>query len=267
MDIKNTDNKCNLKCAFNYNYSETTIQSIINPAKISLKFGTPSIAPVKFNGVEYTPIGATIQYPSSTTYNGVQADGELIILHSANMEKNLIVSIPINTSSVSKPPVLDDIINQTATLLPKTAYTNLTIPSFSVGAFIPKGTFFFADLDKGYTIYYGLDNTLFMSTETMDKLKQIVINPAPSGTVISSELFYNSDGSNLPSEGGADFNFLECDQVYEETVAVDEKNSGPTVIQTLLMNPTFVLALEIVVAVICILGVLYFAVQYIKNNT
>jgi hypothetical protein len=265
MDIKNTDNKCNLKCTFNYNYSETTIQAIINPAKISLKFGTPSIAPVKFNDVEYTPIGATIQYPSSTTYNGVRADGELTILHSANMNKNLIISIPINTSSVSKPPVLDDIIGQTATLLPKTAYTNLTIPSFSVGAFVPKGTFFFADLDKGYTIYYGLDNTLFMSSESMDKLKQIVINPAPSDPSISAELFYNSDGSNLPSEGGADFNFLECDQVYEEEVAVTDSNSGPSALQTWLQNPTFVLVLEIVVAVIFILGLLYAAVKGVQS--
>lgn len=249
MDIKHTTSVCGLKCAFNFNYPETTIQSFLATNKIILKFGAPAIKPVKFNNTEYTPSQATIMYPSKNLYNGVRADAEISIIHVADYQKRLVIRIPIATASITKPSTLDDIITQTATLLPKTAFVNLKIPSFTLEDYVPKGPFYFSENQNFYEIYYGLDNSLSLSKETMQKMKEILMEVTNFDTLTEGfttnsdssdgELFYNSDGANLPSNGGEDFNFMQCEQVYEEEVPSSSGDPGPSpFLKAFAGNPT-----------------------------
>jgi hypothetical protein len=267
MDIKNTKNKCDLKCSFNFNYGETTIQSIITNSSIIIKPGKPSINPVKFNDFEYAPTTASITYPSSTTYNGVTADAEFTIVHSANLQKGLVIRIPISVGSITKPQPLEEIINQTSKLLPKISYTNLNIPSFSFEEFVPKGPFYFSETSASYNIYYGLENSLFITDEMMTTLKQIVISPFKSNMDNLGELFYNSDGSNLSTNGsgGSNFNFLECEQYYEEDIPVTSIDGGSTILQKMASNPNYVKGFFISIVVILGLAFFYFIYKSISN--
>lgn len=266
MDIKNTDNKCDLKCSFNFNYGETTVQTLLMNSRLLIKCGTPSVKPVKFNDFEYTPAGASITYPSETKYNGITADAEMSIVHTADLQKPLIVKIPISAGSITKPQLLEEIITQTANLLPKTSYTNLNIPSFSFESFVPKGPFYFSETNSSYTIYYGLDNSLFLSDETMTKLKQIVISPETYNETDVGELFYNSDGSNLTTNGslGADFNFLECEQYYEEEMPIDVDNN-PSLFEKLVSNPTIVSYIRVITFSIIAIIFAWYLYNYITN--
>jgi hypothetical protein len=239
MDIKETDNKCNLKCAFNFNYDVITVQAMLLNTFIQLKLEAPSIKPVKFNDIEYTPSELYIVHPSNTKYNGVTTDAEIYIVHTANLQKILIVCIPIAVASVTKPTVLDSVINQTAELQPKTGYVNLNIPNFSLEPFVPKGAFYFKETNSVYVISYGLDSALSLSTKTFDTLKQIVINPY-KGDSYEGELFYNSQGSNLQVNGGADFGFFECDEYYETEIDQTDMNISPPIFVKLGANPIFI---------------------------
>lgn len=267
MDIKNTDNKCDLKCSYSFNYGEVSIQSVLMNSRLVIKCGKPSVAPVKFNDTDYFPISASIYYPSETKYNGVTADAEIEIVHTADLQKNLSVKIPISISSISKPPVLEEVINQTANLLPKTGFTNLNIPSFSFESFVPKGPFYFSETISSYNIYYGLENSLFLTDDLMSKLKKIVISPAtPNITNELGDLFYNSDGSNLSTNGssGADFNFMECEQYYEEDVPVSG-SSEPNVFEKMWKNPTFLTVGGYVLACLLVLFLLYAFLHSIRG--
>jgi hypothetical protein len=257
MDIKNTDKTCDLKCAFNFNYQETTVQSLLTQISINLKLGSPAIKPVKFNNVEYSAAGATLIYPSYTTYNGIQADAEIIITHLADLQKPLEVHIPISFSSTTKPSTLDAIVTQTATLLPKTAYTNLTIPSFTLAPYVPKGPFYYAEAFNKDNIYYGLDDSLSLSNETSTKLKEIMLPMKMPSPRSLPDLYYNQDGSNLVSEGGEDFNFLECEQYYEEEVPVSS-GGEPNVFDKMFGNPTFRMVSMIVLALLLAGFVIFF---------
>jgi hypothetical protein len=263
MDIKSTDNTCDLKCAFNFKYQETTIQSYLTTNSIYLRFGSPAIKPVKFNNVEYTPISGTLSYPSTTTYNGIKADGEFTITHIADLHKPLVIHIPVSFSSTTKPLTLDAIVTQTATLLPKTNPTNLTIPSFSLEPYVPKGPFYYGDSSQRDEIYYGLDNSLSLSNETSRKLQEIMV--AMQGSSLSSlpDLYYNADGSNLPSEGGSDFNFMECEQYYEEEVPVSSGNE-PNIFDKMWRNPTIAMVGAFMLAIFLVGLVLYVFFHSIK---
>jgi hypothetical protein len=263
MDIKNTDKTCDLKCAYSFNYQETTVQSLLTQNAIYLKLGSPAIKPVKFNNVDYTAAMATLIYPSYTTFNGIQADGEFIITHLADLQKPLEVHIPISFTSTTKPSTLDAIVTQTATLLPKTAYTNLTIPSFTLGPYVPKGPFYYAEAFNKENIYYGLDDSLSLSNETATKLKEIMVAmklPSPQSL---PDLYFNADGSNLVSEGGEDFNFLECEQYYEEEVPVSS-GGDPNVFDKMFGNPIVRMVGVGAMAVILACLVIYAVNNFIK---
>ena len=265
MNITTTTNVCDSKCTFNYNYSTTTIQSIITSGNITLKPGTQSVPPVNFNGNTYNVSKITITYPSSINFHGTPADGAIEITHTSTTSYNpLIVVIPFNQASTTNPPVLDSIIQQTATLLPKTAYTNLNIPNFSLQSIIPNGPFYFSESSNYYMIYYGLESALSISNKTYQQLKTIVVTPTPPFQSTSQiELFYNPDGSNLPSNGGSDFGYLECQEEYSEDVTGNTQTSPgpPSQLATLFQNPTVQQGLWIVFYVICsvmvIIGLYY----------
>ena len=269
MNITTTKKNCDLKCRFNHNYSNTTIQSIITSSNITLKLGTQSVPPVHFNDNTYNVSKITITYPSSIKFHGNPADGAIEITHTSTTSYNpLIVVIPFNQSSATNPQVLDSIIHQTATLLPKTAYTNLNIPNFSLQSIIPNGPFYFSESDKYYMIYYGLESALSISNETYQQLKKIVITPTKPLTSTSEiELFYNPDGSNVASTGGSDMGYLECQEQYSEEVPdnVETSPGPPSQIAKFFENPKVQEILWIIFYVIC--SVILIVMLYYAFNT
>jgi hypothetical protein len=218
MNITQTRNTCTQKCAFSFNYSETSIKTIIRSNSLSISFSQPNIPSVKFNGNEYNARTADIRYPSSNKYNGIKSDAEIIISHvSTTSNKPLIVFIPIAISSNSRPLILDKVINETAKLMPKTTFVNLSISDFTLNDIVPKGPFYFSDVGNEFYISYDLNESLSLSSQTFETLKKIVIKPLNVSYLNDYELFYNNEGSNVEYNGGSDFNFMQCEEVYEES--------------------------------------------------
>jgi hypothetical protein len=85
------------------------------------------------------------------------------------------------------------------------------------------------------------------------------------GSSLSSlpDLYYNADGSNLPSEGGSDFNFMECEQYYEEEVPVSSGNE-PNIFDKMWRNPTIAMVGAFMLAIFLVGLVLYVFFHSIK---
>lgn len=266
MNITQTTNTCTQKCAFSFNYPETSIQTVLTTNILSISMSQPNIPSVKFNGNEYNARTAEIRYPSSKKYNGVKADGEIAIIHISTTSNNrLIVFIPITTASNTKPLILDNIINETAKLLPKTSYVNLSITNFTLNDIVPKGPFYFSEQPSVYHIMYDLNQSLSLSSQTFATLKNIVINTSTvSSFYDDSELFYNNEGSNISETGGSDFNFMQCEEVYEESSSQSVSISFPALLG-LWDNPTARTILLYVVYMIVALMVCYILYKVVNN--
>jgi hypothetical protein len=259
MNITQTSNHCTQKCSFSFNYPDVSVKSIIKRESIDISMTQPNIAAVKFNGNEYNATNASISYPSSNTYNGVKADAEITIFHrSLTNHLPLIVTIPIASASNTKPMIFDDIINQTAKLLPKTDYVNLSVSKFTLEDIVPKGSFYFTENNNSYNIVYDLGQSLSLSSSTFETLKKIVIYPRKTVNLTSNpDLFYNEEGSNVPSNGGSDFNFLQCEEVYEEESSNNSQTISIPALQSLWINPTNRMTLLYVLCIIVSIGILY----------
>lgn len=114
---------------------------------------------VSFYGTQYVPSEIRIYSPSLHTYNGSNADAELLIIHTPSSSGNssilgspangLIVSVPISFNSNSTNPDLAAIIQTSNTINVNTISINPSVPmNYDVNAnnFIP---------NKPFYVYYG----------------------------------------------------------------------------------------------------------------
>ena len=128
----------------------------------SIKCNASNSSAITFSGIKYTPTEIRIYAPSLHTYNGVAADGEMLIVHSPNGNNNssnssnssnpnagLIVSIPIMISSSSANSDLTAIFKAMNSINSSTIALNASAPindNINVNSFIPA---------KPYYVYYG----------------------------------------------------------------------------------------------------------------
>ena len=97
-----SDGTCELKCeySFSYNNSDTSVTN--NGDYLELTYDQASVAPVKFNDSSYRVDSIRIYQPSLHTFDGNNADAEIVIKHSGD-SGNLLVCVPvIKSSSVTK---------------------------------------------------------------------------------------------------------------------------------------------------------------------
>ena len=134
---------CDLKCNYQPNYKTTTITGSNKGEYLRYAFAPSNTPPVVFNSDQYNVSDMRLYSPSLHTYNGQQADGELIIKHTnVTQNEQLLVCIPI-LSGASSAGVADSIISQVALKAPaKNAQTDIRQPSFSISNLIPKSGFY-----------------------------------------------------------------------------------------------------------------------------
>ena len=100
-------NSCNLKCAYSFDYNDSTTSITNSPdGYLSMTYDNPpssfgSNAQVTYNSKPYNVSSIRFYHPSLHTYkylnsSNVNADGEMIIIHNSTSEnKKLLVCIPI----------------------------------------------------------------------------------------------------------------------------------------------------------------------------
>jgi len=261
MNITQTSNKCTQKCTYSFNYPETSIRTVLSSSSLNINITPPNVPSVKFNGNDYNATRMILVYPSTNTYNGVKADAEAIIYHvSTTVNKPLIVSVPISAASNTKPLIMNEIINQTAKLLPKTNYVNLKVENFSLNDFVPDSQFYYTETSQLHYIMYDLNQSLSLSSDIFATLKKIVITPYVTTIELPTEpeLFYNNEGPNTKITGGQDFNFMQCEEVYEEETSTQPSSmvSSP-IISQLTNNPKLLTAVMYSVGMIISILLLY----------
>ena len=224
INISSTDytDDCSLKCLLRYNYPRvpaTTIQNEGNHLAVSY-----DKVKVNYNNNDLRVEGIRIYTPSLHTYNGVHADGEMIITH-MDMGISLLVCIPIVISSAKNNASknLQYIISQAASRTPNVGEKAvISIKNFTLNSFIPKksplysyeATLPYAPCNGShqYVVFMPDNSPVFMSSQTMAVLKKIIL--AHDSTIKpSSEYFFNKRGAIFTdpnSDDGDDDIYIEC---------------------------------------------------------
>ena len=98
---QNIAGTCNYKCAFSFDYPVSSCTATNAGNNITLSY-TDSTSPVTFNKTKYNITSCYIYSPSLHSYNNVQADAELFIMHTPTSGgQGLMVCIPISTNGTS----------------------------------------------------------------------------------------------------------------------------------------------------------------------
>ena len=96
FQVKITQDDCSLKCLFKYNYPRVPATTITNNGNY-LEISYDKVQ-VKYNNSTLLVQGMRLYTPSLHTFDGVRADGELVINH-MDMGISLLVCVPIVISS------------------------------------------------------------------------------------------------------------------------------------------------------------------------
>lgn len=261
ISAKNIAGKCDLKCSYNFKYSESNSVAKNNGVMINLTYDSRSIPPVVYNNEKYTVGNISIVSPSIHIFNGVNKPGEIIITHNPEKGGNILeVCIPFTSSSESSTAsqIITEIIKKVATNAPSEGdTTNLNISRFNLQDIIPRKPFFaYSFQSKDYIVYGDLDS-IPLSSSTLETLKKI-IKPFPLPTP-GDKLFYNSRGPTTGIQIG-DGIYISCQPTGssdELTEVVYDKMETNMDLSNIFKNPIIGKIITIAIGLILFILIFY----------
>lgn len=141
----NVQGKCDLKCSYNFKYTESNTTAKNEGVMISLTYDNSTVSPVMYNNQKYNVSKIQITCPSIHTFNGSTTDAEIIIEHTpVKGGPKLFVGIPIKSSSDSSTAsnLITELVQSVATNAPAHGdSTNLNISGFTLENIVPKNHF------------------------------------------------------------------------------------------------------------------------------
>lgn len=229
---------CDIRCAYTYNYKESTTNVKKHTEYISMSYETTAVAPVTYNNTGYNVSTVRIYRPSIHTYGSKSADAEMIIIHTPLAGGNpLLVCIPIMQSSVINQATenldfLTDVLSRSG---------DTTIPDFyTLNTFVGSKPFYtytgsmFNACDKtvDYIVFRPSDYSINISQYSFNVLKDLIVENKyqPSNvtnTTTPPPLFYNSKGPNA---------IVSKDEIYIDCKPVNKSEE-----EMLLSTPMYVL--------------------------
>jgi carbonic anhydrase len=262
ISIKNITGNCDLKCSYEFKYSESNSTAKNNGTMISLTYDSVSVPQVVFNKQNYNVGNIMITAPSIHNFNGASLPGEIIISHNPVKGGNsLNVCIPFKDSSESSSAstIITDIINKVASNAPSSGNsTNLNM-IFNLDDIVPRKPFFSYTQKTTDTIVFGELEAIPLSSTTILKLQKIItpyrINIPPV------ELFYNSNGpiSGLQLGDGIYISCKPTGSSKEKTaVKYDKSPSSITAVSFSDILQSSIFQLIIFIFVGCLLFIIIF---------
>jgi carbonic anhydrase len=254
---KNVSGKCDLKCAYNFQYPESNTTAKNQDVLINLSYDNSKSPPVTYNTQKYTVTQTIITSPSLHLFNGVTTDAEIIIVHTpVKGGPVLYVSIPVKSSSESSDAsyLLKEIIDVTATNAPSQGEsTNLSISGFTLDKIVPNKPYYsYTDKGNNDWIVFGILDAIPLNSDTITTLQKI-IKPYPI-PMIGGELFFNSSGPNSTKVGeGIYISCKPTGSSSEETEVEYSKNTPSYDFANILDNPVTKTIFQIIVGVILFL--------------
>ena len=257
---KNVSGKCDLKCAYNFQYSESNTTAKNQDVMINLTYDNSKTPPVTYNTQKYTVAQIIITSPSLHLFNGATTDAEIIIIHTpVKGGPEFFVSIPIKSSSESSDAsyLLKEIIDITGTNAPSQGEsTNLSISGFTLDKIVPTKPYYsYTDNGNNDWIVFGILDAIPLNSDTITTLQEI-IKPYPL-PMIGGELFFNASGPNSTKVGeGIYISCKPTGSSNEETAIEYTKNTPSYDFANILDNPVTKLIFQIIVG--CILFIIVF---------
>jgi len=258
---QNVSGKCDLKCAYNFKYSESNSTATNNGVVLSLTYDNTSIPPVLYNNQKYTVSNIKITCPSLHLFNGSQASAEIIIEHTpvvGGPQLNVAIPITSSTESSTASNLITEIIQSVATNAPSEGNsTNLNLTGFTLEDIVPSKPFFsYTDLDSNEWVVFGILSAIPLNSNTLTTLSQI-ITPY-SLTMTGNSLFINSSGPNSSGTMG-DGIYISCKPTgssEEETSVEYTKNTPSYDFSNMLNSPVTKIIIQIIIG--CILFIIVF---------
>jgi carbonic anhydrase len=267
ISSKNVSGKCDLKCSYNFKYTECNLTARNNGVSIRLTCDNSKIPPVTYNNNKYVVNNITIYSPSIHIFNGKTTNAEIVVEHSAvNGGSKLSVAVPIVSSSNSTTAsnLITEIIQGVSSNAPSNGETtNMNISGFTLQNIVPNKPFYsYTDTTTDWIIFDIL-NAIPLNSSTLTNINQI-IKPFPIPTT-GKELFYNSSGPNTTKIGeGIYISCKPTGSSKEETEVTYTKNATTFDLSNILNDPNTTLAFQIIIG--CIIFILiFFLMSYIYS--
>jgi len=269
ISVQNILGKCDLKCSYNFKYSESNITAKNNSNFISLTCDNSSVPPVTYNNQKYNVSKVLILCPSIHLFNNSTLQGEIIIEHTPVQGGKLLdVAIPIKLSNetTTASNLITDIIQGVANNAPSDGdATNMNISGFTLEAIVPKKPFYSYTSNNTDWIVFGDLEAIPLNSNTLKTLSK-VIKPSYIPTQAENGLFYNSSGPNSNTNLG-DGIYISCQPTgssEEETAVTYEKTGTNKVSFDLLSNP-YAIILILILAACIIFSVLFYILNFVYN--
>ena len=259
---QNVQGKCDLKCSYNFNYSESNTNALNNGVMITLSYDNNGSSPVTYNNQNYNVSNIIIVSPSIHLFNDSQASAEIIIGHTpVTSGPTLNVAIPITSSSESS--IASNLITEVIQSVSKNApskgdSTNLNINGFTLKSIVPQKPFFsYTENSNTDWIIYSILYAIPLNSTTLNTLSQI-IKPFPIPTP-GGPLFYNSSGPNSATSSVGSGIYIKCNPTgssLEESPVEYSKATTSYNLITLLQSPSSMLIVKIIIG--CIIFIIIF---------
>jgi hypothetical protein len=229
---ENVSGNCDLKCAYNFRYTQSSLIAKNDGVMISLTGDKSNVTPVLYNSQKYTVDKIIIVSPSIHIFDGSKAKAEILINHVPQLGGNqLVVGIPIieSTDSSTASNLLTEIIKGVSNGAPsKGETTNLNISGFTLNSIVPKKPFYSYTStiknDKNDYIIYDILDGITLNNKILTRLKEIIREfPIPTP---GDKLFYNQKGPNQSKVG--DGIYISCQPTGSSEEEIDVETSKDT---------------------------------------
>jgi hypothetical protein len=259
----NVYGNCDLKCSYNYKYSQSNTVAKNNDNFLSLTYDKGSTIPVVYNNNNYYVSKINIYSQSLHKFDDKYANAEFVIEHIPEKGGDtLYVCIPIisSTNSSDASTLLSGIIESVSTNAPrKNESTNINISNFNLNNIVPKKPFYAYSGTKGLTgnvIVFGINYAIPLNTNILTKLTKI-IKPFPI-TITGSSIFLNNKGPNNTNvKEGIYISCQPTGSSNEEVEVVTDKSEVNYDLSSMLNNPTMFIILQIFVGIILSVIIFY----------
>jgi len=267
---------CNNKCAYSFNYPDSSITAINNKNMIQLNYNKSPSSQVSFNSSTYNVTSFGILTPSSHRYNGALADAEFFIQHSPIGSGGLLfvyIPISLNGNNGSGADFVSQVIKAVSTSAPSSGQSTTNgIREFSLNKLIPMKSFYnYTDSSNNNNIVFDLTNAIGIQNDTLSILKSVVkqwTTPASFGP----SLFVNTNGPSSTIESDI---YIDCRPTDASTEMVKISNSSGEPVNSIrndlsfksvVSNPLFIIVVSLV-ALVLFFVTLQKLIKYLHPNS
>jgi carbonic anhydrase len=281
INISNVINNCDLKCSYNYDYSNANPVITNNGDYLSLSYENTNTDKVSYNADTLYVQEIRIYAPSLHSYNSQKTDAEMIIVHNSGIGlRELLVCIPIKNTNAntSSSTLLTTIISTASIATPSSGLsTTLNTTEFNLNTFILSNKPFYSytgtlpyqpcNSNANFVVYSVANGNIDITTDTLSTLTSI-ITPNVYDVKTGGQLFYNPKGANTNSlsGGGVGNNeiYIDCQPTgvsdEQEEVVVQSYTTTPITFSSVVNNQYFQIFFFIFVILIIIFG-FYFIIH------